>query len=816
VIFVSGGLGIIYIAIDTNEASHSECAISLTASHFGVNTLQGDKMRRQSSSPQRWSSARHICKCTPCIKENPNGCELGSAATLYAHKREEKLRQSLASEGLDELGRATTLRTISSNAASRPPVPPNNRHPLSTEKPSFASSGAVSKPTDSQQASRILQAFQDLKLIRDQFVQASLSYNTSGHLSFLTNPSESGPYSRQDGASGVNSGLHALRLESPTNQAYLRQETILYTLLEQLDGVPSCDMDDIKLQRKSLVDKVTFELDRLDHVKEQEWESQRTVKSQIRTVSFQTHTVDTGVSVPFVHLRDRLIMTLAAYFAQPHHTWHPVVLACYLVVLVMSLICHLPRRGADLLLAGLRCILRLATAMQMGQDDRLANAIPKSIKTVFNAFDIEPRTTSLICCPECYCLYPDTEPYISMCTYKFAKDSAACDAKLFRKVKVHGREYMIPVRKYLHQGMKDWMGRFLSRNGVESLMESTTMAAAQAAAAKGPLTGDILESLGLRSFLGHDGKPFLEAPVGESRYLFSLSADAFNPLGNKEAKQKVSSTGIYLVCLNLPIDIRHNPENMYLVGIIPGPGKPSLTEINHFLKLLVADLKDFWNPGIYFSRTAKYEGGRLVRAALVPVVCDALGARQIVGVGSVTSQFFCTFCFLSIQEIENFDRATWPLRDPQEHRQIAREWLDADTHARQLIFKQTGVRWSELLELPYWNPVSFLVVDSMHNLYLGLLQRHCRDIWGMNIKHDDGDGTTNPKGSSPPLPSFEAMQAGQAALNSGSRSKLVACTRPVLWYLCEERGLRRAGTKQQLTGYLLEWVSLAISNQIFV
>jgi hypothetical protein len=196
-----------------------------------------------------------------------------------------------------------------------------------------------------------------------------------------------------------------------------------------------------------------------------------------------------------------------------------------------------------------------------------------------------------------------------LCSYKFAKDSAPCDAKLLRKVKVHGKEYFIPVKKYLHQSMKDWMGRFLSRDGLESLMESTTLAANHAAAAKGPLTGDILESLGLRSFIGHDGKPFLEAPVGESRYLFSFSADVFNPLGNKEAKQKVSSTGIYLVCLNLPIDVRHDPENMYLVGIIPGPSKPSLTEINHFLKLLVADLKDFWHPGVYFLHTAKYGDG---------------------------------------------------------------------------------------------------------------------------------------------------------------------------------------------------------------
>lgn len=106
---------------------------------------------------------------------------------------------------------------------------------------------------------------------------------------------------------------------------------------------------------------------------------------------------------------------------------------------------------------------------------------------------------------------------------------------------------------------------------------------------------------------------------------------------------------------------------MYLAGIIPGPGKPSLTEINHFLKLLVADLKDLWNPGVYFSCTARYGDGRLVCAALVPTICDTLGARQIVGIGSATSQFFCTFCYLPIQEIKNFDHTTWPPHNPTFH-----------------------------------------------------------------------------------------------------------------------------------------------------
>ena len=36
----------------------------------------------------------------------------------------------------------------------------------------------------------------------------------------------------------------------------------------------------------------------------------------------------------------------------------------------------------------------------------------------------------------------------------------------------------------------------------------------------------------------------------------------------------------------------------------------------------------------------------------------------------------------------------------------------------------TGIRWSELYCLPYFDPSRMVVVDCMHNLFLGLVQEH--------------------------------------------------------------------------------------------
>jgi hypothetical protein len=73
---------------------------------------------------------------------------------------------------------------------------------------------------------------------------------------------------------------------------------------------------------------------------------------------------------------------------------------------------------------------------------------------------------------------------------------------------------------------------------------------------------------------------------------------------------------MYMVCLNLPPDPWYLPKNMYLVGVIPGPTKPSTNQVNHFLKLLVDDLLPFWNSGVTFLHTAKYSDGHVIRIAL--------------------------------------------------------------------------------------------------------------------------------------------------------------------------------------------------------
>ena len=49
-----------------------------------------------------------------------------------------------------------------------------------------------------------------------------------------------------------------------------------------------------------------------------------------------------------------------------------------------------------------------------------------------------------------------------------------------------------------------------------------------------------------------------------------------------------------MVVMNLPRDERFKPENLLVVGIIPGPKEPK-HHINSFLQPLVDDLIDLWD-----------------------------------------------------------------------------------------------------------------------------------------------------------------------------------------------------------------------------
>lgn len=487
-----------------------------------------------------------------------------------------------------------------------------------------------------------------------------------------------------------------------------------------------------------------------------------------------------------------------ALFSQSDHG-SPVVTICTFLVVALNLFYHLTLPGCRFALRALRTLVEI----QSSHTTAPRNAeIPADLATALKLFNITPDVITYTCCPECFALYPprgqpdpeqgDTDrtfldeeysqvqvtnrdplpflydpdmgtdpasdnggvgmPYPMYCTRKKTEEDGQCSARLLRKNKksitrrTAGHSSVIepnntsfrPIRTYKYQPLTSWLARMFSRSDFERMINSSMESFTHQG--NRPFVDDILQSEEVQAFLDEHGEQFLGKKETEARLIFSLFIDWFNPRGNRRAGASISSGVLFMACLNLPPEVRYKRENIYLAGVLPGPKSPSIDEVNHYLEPLIPELLELWLRGVAYSRTALHAEGRLVRGALIPVVADLGAVRKTTGHASHSATYFCSFCQLKKRDINQVDHTKWPRRDCKTFRELAESWRAASSHKeRNRIFKAYGVRYSVLLELPYWKPSRFVVLDTMHNLFLGLFQRHCRKIFGMNIAVEEGN-----------------------------------------------------------------------------
>lgn len=381
---------------------------------------------------------------------------------------------------------------------------------------------------------------------------------------------------------------------------------------------------------------------------------------------------------------------------------------------------------------------------------RIVDAIPRDVRSVLALLNIEPDYTLYACCPSCSATYrPDPkspkDPYPHHCTHRDTPDREPCGSVLVteRTTKSLSEADWIPVKSFAYQSLHAWIGQLLSRPGLE---DTVIDAWKEAGGHESSRWKDIWDAPAIRTFLGPDNKTlFSVQPHGSVHLVFSLFIDWFNPFGNKKAGKSHSVGAIYMACLNLPPHLRYRTENIYLAGIMAGPHEPSVHQLNHFLRPLVNELLVLWDTGIFLSRTRSRKTGRIVRAAIIPLVCDLPALRKTVGLAAHSSHNFCSHCRLQRSDINNLDRTSWQRRTWHEHFWVAEQWKNSSTHAdREKVFEEHGIRWSELLRLPYWDPTRYALIDAMHNLFLGELHHHCMEVWGIDVKADKATKTTVP------------------------------------------------------------------------
>lgn len=439
-----------------------------------------------------------------------------------------------------------------------------------------------------------------------------------------------------------------------------------------------------------------------------------------------------------------------------------------LLAIVAFFVMGVSRRDGNWVIGWVQIILRFIRDIMTSEDrvvfERSIEEIPRTFDSVLSQFKLDGQLEVRIVCPECHANYvcPDERHhYPSTCTNSPDLGSV-CGAALLD----HRGD---PLKPCTFHAFGDYLGALLSRPDIEEAIEGSQGGIDSAF----PLSGEFL-----RDFHGLDKTELFlcGGELNETRLVFSLCVDFFAAEGMR-IRGPTNSLGIIaLVCLNLPIEIRYKPENMYLYAIIPGPKEPSLAELNHYMDPLIDNMLVAWECGHQLSRTALHPQGRLVRSAIALVVCDLPASRKTAALASSLAKIFCHVC--NCWDCRDHDGQIvswwrelrgrtdcheWRRRDVATMRAAAERWRDAETVAeRNRIFEMHGVRWSPLWRLPYWDPTRQLVVDSMHCLLEGLVKFHFLSTLGLS------ESTTVINSRIPPAFSWSFSQPDDVEINESA------------------------------------------------
>jgi hypothetical protein len=149
--------------------------------------------------------------------------------------------------------------------------------------------------------------------------------------------------------------------------------------------------------------------------------------------------------------------TLVEIFFKQRKPQGQAIDAASIVALVLQYHYALPRRGCELYLSGIKDV----TSQLLNPEEEVW--VPKDPRPLTSHFNLDPITTTYITCPECHCLYTYNPAYRLTnpmhCSYKRTPTSEPCAAALWKDTNM-GLIGIIkkPIRKYVHQGLKPWLG----------------------------------------------------------------------------------------------------------------------------------------------------------------------------------------------------------------------------------------------------------------------------------------------------------------------------------------------------------------------
>ena len=153
------------------------------------------------------------------------------------------------------------------------------------------------------------------------------------------------------------------------------------------------------------------------------------------------------------------------------------------------------------------------------------------------------------------------------------------------------------------------------------------------------------------------------------------------------------------------------------------PPEPN-RDINTYIGPLVEELTNLWE-GVQFN-VRSLRVNKVIRCALMCVACDLPAGGKIFFFLGHSARLGCSRCYkefpgsVDSMDYSGFDRNTWGKRTKERHMSDALETKEKVTiTAMEKAESEKGCRYSALVLLPYFDGSKMLVVDPMHNLFLG-------------------------------------------------------------------------------------------------
>ncbi|KAG1886831.1 uncharacterized protein F5891DRAFT_922731, partial [Suillus fuscotomentosus] len=385
----------------------------------------------------------------------------------------------------------------------------------------------------------------------------------------------------------------------------------------------------------------------------------------------------------------------------------PHLLTIYAVVSWLHLQFHLPRVACNALLTIFACIL-VALAPTID--------VPfVTLQSSNRVLGVDTTIFTLPVCPTCRDVFP---PAMSTKSHDTCKN---CGVDIFlpgTTQRGNLRAVKTPIIKYPYLPLSEQIKSLLKIPGLEAVLDGWRSKPRTIGKYTDIFDGDTCRT----KLKGPDGKLFFlnlpheqHGPDGELRIGVNLGADWFSYIRSNITPSHSSAPTSFSIC-NLPPEYRR-----------------ILTRSN-----------DSYSPSyqiyyVYGELESKFQLNLvrkvrcLVRVILVAVVCDKPAAHKLGGFASHSHTNFCTVCWITIahkDKLQAFQQgAFWP-RTNEEQRELGKRYRRlTTTSARKNFVKEHATRYMQLSRLPYFNLVEQIVIDPMHNLYLGLVKTHFYNIW---------------------------------------------------------------------------------------